>query len=80
MVGPNREEVIGDGRKLHNYVLSDFYSSPKIIRMVNSRSRRCVGHVEYVGRIGMYTCFGGGNKKERNHCEVLGIEGRIILK
>jgi hypothetical protein len=31
--GPNRDEVTGDWRKLHNEELHIFYSSPNIIKM-----------------------------------------------
>jgi hypothetical protein len=31
--GPRRDEVMGDGRKLHNEELHNLYSSPNIIRM-----------------------------------------------
>jgi hypothetical protein len=33
---PKRDEVTGDGRKLHNEELRNLYSSPNIIRMTNS--------------------------------------------
>jgi hypothetical protein len=38
--GPNRDEVTGDWRKLHNEELHSLYSSPSIIRMIKSRSMR----------------------------------------
>jgi hypothetical protein len=34
---PRRDEVTGDGRKLHNEELHNLYSSPNIIRMIKSR-------------------------------------------
>jgi hypothetical protein len=43
--GPNRDEVTGDWRKLHNEELHNVYSSPNIIRMIKSRRIRLVGHV-----------------------------------
>jgi hypothetical protein len=33
--GPNRDEVTGERRKLHNEKLNDLYCSPNIIRVVN---------------------------------------------
>jgi hypothetical protein len=33
--GPRRGEVIGEWRKLHNEKLSDLYSLPNIVRVVN---------------------------------------------
>jgi hypothetical protein len=32
--GPNRDEVKGEWRKLHNEELNDPYSSPKIVRVI----------------------------------------------
>jgi hypothetical protein len=43
--GPNRDEVTGEWRKLHNEELHILYSSPNIIRQIKSRRIRCVGHV-----------------------------------
>jgi hypothetical protein len=34
MLGPKRNEVTEEWRKLHNEELRDFYSSPSIIRMI----------------------------------------------
>ena len=35
--GPKRDEVTGEGRKLHNEELNDLYSLPNIVRVVKSR-------------------------------------------
>jgi hypothetical protein len=35
--GPQREEVTGGWRRLHNEGLHKFYASPNIIRMIKSR-------------------------------------------
>jgi hypothetical protein len=34
--GPKRDELTGRWRKLHNEVLRDLYSSPRIIKMIKS--------------------------------------------
>jgi hypothetical protein len=47
--GPNRDEVTGEWRKLHNEELHNFYSSPDIIRQIKSRRMRWAGHVAHVG-------------------------------
>jgi hypothetical protein len=47
--GPKRDEVMREWRQLHNEELSDLYSSPSIIRMINSRRVRWVGHVARMG-------------------------------
>jgi hypothetical protein len=38
--GPNRDEVTGGWRKLHNEELHNLYSSPSIIRRFKSRSMK----------------------------------------
>jgi hypothetical protein len=38
--GPNRNEVVGDWKKLHNEELHNLYSSPNIIRMINDEMDR----------------------------------------
>jgi hypothetical protein len=43
--GPKRYEVMGGWRKLHNEELHYLYSSPSIIRMIQSRRMRLAGHV-----------------------------------
>jgi hypothetical protein len=43
--GPKRDDVTGEWRKLHSEGLHDFYSSPIIIRMIESRRTRLAGHV-----------------------------------
>src|SRR5215510_2890763 len=43
--GPNRDEVTGEWRKVHNEELNDLYSLPNIVRVVKSRIMRWAGHV-----------------------------------
>jgi hypothetical protein len=38
--GPNRDEDMGEWRKLHNEELCDLYSSPSIIRMIRLKRMR----------------------------------------
>jgi hypothetical protein len=47
--GPNRDEVTGDWRKLHNEELNDLNSSPNIIRLIKPRRKIWSGHVAGVG-------------------------------
>lgn len=44
ILGPNREEVTGDGRKWQNTELQNLYSSPNIFRIIKSRGMRWVGY------------------------------------
>jgi hypothetical protein len=46
---PKRDEVREEWRKLHNEELSDLYSLPNIVRMVESRRMRWAGHVARMG-------------------------------
>jgi len=47
--GPKRDEVTGEGRKLHNEELNDLCSLPNIVRVVKSRRIRWAGHVARMG-------------------------------
>jgi hypothetical protein len=49
ILGPKRDEVTGDWRKLHNEQLHNLYSSPNIIRMIKSRRMRWAEHVTRMG-------------------------------
>jgi hypothetical protein len=41
-----REEGVGDWRRLHNEKLYNFYAPQNIIRMIQSKRMKWVGHVE----------------------------------
>jgi hypothetical protein len=47
--GPERDEVTGGWRKLHNEKLHDLYSSPSIMRIMKSRRMTLAGHVARMG-------------------------------
>ena len=67
--GPEREEVTGKGRKLHNEDLNDLYPSPNIFRVIKSRRMRLTGQVAYVReRRGVYRVL-VGNLRERDQFE-----------
>jgi hypothetical protein len=58
LFGPKRDEVTGDWRKLDYWELHNLYSSPSIIRLINSRQMRRAGHVARMG-------------EKRNACRIL---------
>jgi hypothetical protein len=49
ILGPKRDEVTGEWRKLQNEELRNLYLSPDIIRQVKSRRMRWAGHVARMG-------------------------------
>jgi hypothetical protein len=51
LFGPERDEVTGEWRKLHNEELHGLYSSTNIIRMIKSRRVRWAGHVARMGKM-----------------------------
>jgi hypothetical protein len=67
ILGPKRDEVEGEWRKLQNEELRDLYSSPSIIRIIKSRSMRWEGNAARMGKRG--TCIGYRfeNQRERDH-------------
>ena len=56
--GPERDEVTGEWRKIHNEELNDLYSSPIIVRVIKLRRMRWAGHVARVGMGEAYVIFG----------------------
>jgi len=46
---PEREEVVGGWRRLHNKELHNWYTSPNIIRVIISRRMRRARHVTCMG-------------------------------
>ena len=68
------------GRPRRRWVeLNDLYSSPNIVRVIKSRRMRRVGHVARMGE--ERGCIGSwwGNRRERDYCGDLGVDGWIIL-
>jgi hypothetical protein len=49
ILGPKRDEVTGEWRKLHNEELNNLYSLFNIVRVVKSRRMRWAGHVARMG-------------------------------
>jgi hypothetical protein len=50
IVGPKRDEVTGEYRRLRNEELNNLHSSPNIVRVTKSRKIRWARHVALLGR------------------------------
>jgi hypothetical protein len=50
ILGPKRDEVTGEWRRLHKRQLYALYSSPNAIGFIKSRRLRWAGHVARMGR------------------------------
>jgi hypothetical protein len=77
--GPERDDVTGEWRKLHNEDLHDLYSSPSIIRVGKLRRMRWAGHVTRIGRRGTSVCCWRESQREGCHKEDHDVGGWIIL-
>jgi hypothetical protein len=50
ILGPKRDDVTGEWRKLRNEDLNDLYCSPNIFRVIKSLRMRWAGHVARMGK------------------------------
>jgi hypothetical protein len=74
IIGPKRDEAIGQWRRLHNRELNDMYSSPNIIRLIKSRRMRWARHMVRMGeeRVAYWILVGrheGMRPLERPRCK-----------
>ena len=66
ILGPKRDEVTVECRKLHNEELNDLYFSPSFFRVIKSRRMRWAGHLAIVGeRRGVYRLLVGKTEGKR---------------
>jgi hypothetical protein len=77
ILGPKRDEVRGEWRKLHNEELHNLYSSPDIIRQVKSRRMRWEGNVVRMGEGRKVYKVLVGKTKERYHLKDQGVGGNM---
>jgi len=61
VLGPKRDKVTGEWRKLHYEELNDVYCSPNIVLVIKSGIMRWAGHVVSGGEERCIQGFGGGN-------------------
>jgi hypothetical protein len=45
ILGPKRDELTGEWRRLHNEELNVLYCSPSIVWVINSRRKKWLGRV-----------------------------------
>jgi hypothetical protein len=79
VLGHERIAVTGELRRLHIGELHDLYCSPNF-RVINSRRMNWAGHVALTVGWRSSARVLGGNLRERDNLEVLGIDGKKILK
>jgi hypothetical protein len=60
---PQRDQLTGKWRKLHNEELNDVFSSPNTVRVIKSRKMRWVGHVARMGERCIQSYGGETGKK-----------------
>ena len=77
--GPRRDEVTGEWRRMRNEELNDLYSSPNIVRVINSRRMRWAGHVARMGEEREVYRVLVGKQEGGDHWGDLGEDGWIIL-
>jgi hypothetical protein len=71
--GLKMEGVTGEWVELHDEELNHLYSSPDIVRVINSRKMRWARHVTLWRREVVHVGFCWGNPREREHFEDPGI-------
>jgi hypothetical protein len=62
--GPERDEVTGNWRKLHNEEFNGLYSVPNNVRVIKLRRMRLAGYVARMGKGDVCTEFCWGNLRE----------------
>jgi hypothetical protein len=64
MLGPKRDEVTGEWRRMNNEELHDLHSSPNVLQVVKSTQKRQVGDVVHMGRGEVCTGFWLGSLRK----------------
>jgi hypothetical protein len=80
LLGPTRDEVTGEWRKLHNKEHNDLYYLPNIVLVIKSRRTKWEGHVARMGAMrGIFMILVGKPERKRP-LEDPGVHGRITLR
>jgi hypothetical protein len=77
LLGPKKDKVTGEWRKLHSEELHDLYSSPDIIRQIKSKRMRWARHVARMGEERKVYKVLTGKPDIEHHSEDGGINGRM---
>jgi hypothetical protein len=77
ILGPKRDEVTGQWKKLHDEKFHNLYSSPDIIRQIKSRKMRWAGHVARMGKERKLYKVSVGKPDGKRPLGSQGIDGRI---
>jgi hypothetical protein len=80
ILGPKRDDVTGEWRKLHNKELHDLYSSPSIIRMIKSKRMRWAGNLASMVTKRKHIGIWWRSEIEKIQQEDLDVGEKIILK
>jgi hypothetical protein len=80
ILGPKRDEVTGEWRRLHNGKLYDLYSLPNIIRVIKSITWKWAWHVASRGERRNAKRVLVGVMKERDHLEDPVVDRKITLQ
>jgi hypothetical protein len=80
ILGPKRDEVTGEWRKLHNEDLHVLYSPPNIIRQMKSRRMGWAGHVARIGMKRKVYKVLAGTPEGKKHLEDQNVDGRMGLE
>jgi hypothetical protein len=78
--GPQREEVAGGWRRLHNEELHNLYASPNIITMSKSRMMRWAGSAARIAQMkNIYNSLIGKSEGRRPFGRS-SVDGKILLE
>jgi hypothetical protein len=73
--GPKRDEVTGQWRELHSGKFHNLYSSPDIIRHIQSKRMRSMEHVVRIGEGRNVYRILVGKPEGKNHLKDQGVDG-----